>query len=443
MFYRFLKITIGSAVRIFFRRIHLQNFQNVPTDKPLLIVSNHPSAFMDPLVVGVLLKNPVNFLARADVFTSKFIKWITKKAHVSPIYRIVDGIDSLEKNDAVFVECYRLLSEKKTILLFGEGFTDEIFVRRVKSLKKGPLRISLGAENKFDFKLGVNIVCVGLNYSDPEKFRSNILISFSKPIEVKKYKELFYEHNNRAMMALNKEIFEKLKNEVIHIEDSSLDELFEQLLIISGKGMNNLSYDRNISLEKRWKYSKKLSEAVNKKNIDDKNYIELLKQKNFSYFKLLENFNLSDAVVGDYFENKEMNTVKDFIMLIYCFPLFLFGLIMNFIPYKLPILVSHSLSKRPVFYSSINMAVSVITFPLCYFFTLFFIQHYSENWMVTISIGTLMPFAGLFAFDYFGECANFIEKLRFKKFLREKKSEANSLLKMRGEIFSEINNLIK
>jgi len=301
LFYRFLKITIGTAIRLFFRRIAIVGTENLPIDKPIILVSNHPSAFMDPLVLGIILKKPLYFFARADIFKPGFSNWIMKQAHMSPIYRIVDGAELLEKNDMVFSSAYQLLFQKKTLLLFGEGFTDEEFIRRVKPMKKGSMRIALGAENKFDFKLDVKIVCVGINYSDPHKFRSDVLVSFSQPIEVRKYKDSFLEHHNKAMQELNKEIYSSLKKEVIHIENVAYTELFEQLLIVSRKGINNDFYDKNIPLPERWKFSKQLSVAFNKMGDENSIEMELLKNKCGEYFNGLNKLNLPIALLMKYF----------------------------------------------------------------------------------------------------------------------------------------------
>ncbi|HDY86689.1 MAG TPA: hypothetical protein ENH82_01065, partial [bacterium] len=301
MFYAFFYVAIGIAIRIFFKNVKLRNHHNVLSDKPLIIVSNHPSAFMDPLVHSIFVKYPLYYLARADVFSSKFGAWIAKKSHMAPIYRKVeDGVDSLKRNDEVFDECYRLLANNKTILLFGEGLTDDTFVRRIKPLKKGTVRIALGVENKYDFNLGVNIVCAGLNYSNPSEFRSDILISFSEPIDVRRYKKLFEENSNKAMRMLNEEIYKRIKNEVVYLEDENLDEFFEQLLIISGKGMSNKTVNNNHKLVDRWKYSVDLANKINQLNNEDKLFVAGLKEETSGYFKKLNNINVDDSSVYEF-----------------------------------------------------------------------------------------------------------------------------------------------
>src|ERR1051326_2555359 len=323
---------------------------------------------MDPLLLGIIYKKPLYFFARADIFKPGFVNWITKKAHVSPIYRIVDGADTLEKNDEVFSNAYQLLAEKKTLLLFGEGFTDEIFIRRVKPMKKGSMRIALGAEKKFDFKLDVQIICVGINYADPNKFRSDVLIKFSKPISVNKYKDLFLEHNNKAMQELNKEIYSLLKNEVVHIENAAHSELLEQLLVVSGKGLNHASFHNDLSLMQRCDFSKKLSDSLNKIPFSES---EKLREKCRNYFHSLNDLKISDQSL-----EKENSFLGEALFLILTFPLFLFGIVNNFPPIKLSAVVSKKISQRPVFWRSTDMAFSIITLPLYYLILLYFLNFF-------------------------------------------------------------------
>lgn len=437
MFYKFLKITIGTAIRVFFRRIVILGEKNIPADKPLIIVSNHPSAFMDPLVLGSLMERELYFFARADIFSSGFVRWITEKAHMSPIYRIVDGIDSLEKNDVVFAHGYKLLSENKVLLLFGEGVTDEAFVRRVKSMKKGSMRIGLGAENKFDFKLGVNIICAGINYSDPRKFRSDLLLSFSKPIVVKEYRDLFSEHNNKAMLELNKEIYARLKEQVIHIENSENSEIFEQMLILTQKGINNDFYDPAVPLEKRWEYTKRLSEALNKKSAESPGEISILKEKTSEYFKSNSRHR---QLTG-------MPSLTGFAYLLLTLPVFIFGILNNYPPAKLSSFLSRKISQRPVFWSGTDMVFSIITVPVYYFIVVTVFQaglgfqSALHQFFATLLYLALMPLSGIFAFDYNQRLRFFIEKIKLRKMQGRNMPEEKKLYEMRKSLVTDIEKM--
>lgn len=436
MFYRFLKITIGAAVRIFFREIFASGYENVPSDKPVIFVSNHPSAFLDPLILGIISERDLYFFARADIFSAGFVNWITKKAHMSPIYRSVDGLDSLEKNDAVFAHGYKLLSEKKVLLLFGEGVTDEEFVRRVKTMKKGSMRIALGAERKFDFKLGVNIICVGINYSDPRKFRSDLMVNFSKPIEVLGFRDLFLEHNNKAMLELNREIYARLKNQVIHIENPELTGFFEQILLLSGKGISNENNDRSIPLQKRWEYTKRMEEGFNRMEKESPDELRLLQKKTGEYFGLLKKNDMLEYLNHDKFPN---SSVKEAFFLLLTFPVFLAGFLGNFPPVRLSCFLSRKISKRPVFWSGTDMAFSIITVPLYYGFAVLPLLLFAGiNIYFSLLMLFLLPFSGIFSFHFLQRFKLLLAQKKFNGFSLKNKTEARNLSESRKLLVEEM-----
>src|SRR5690554_1068762 len=105
-----------------------------------IYVSNHAASFMDPLVIATQMRPIVFFMTRSDVFTT-LMKPILWGAHMLPIYRQQDGVDTKVKNKKVFQKCAKILKGGRNLLIFGEGFTDDVFVRRLKPLKKGAVRI--------------------------------------------------------------------------------------------------------------------------------------------------------------------------------------------------------------------------------------------------------------------------------------------------------------
>ena len=170
---------LNYTLRLYFRNIKVHN-------KPskfgkTIYVSNHAASFMDPLVIAAFNRSVVYFLTRSDVFTpfTKPIFWI---AHMLPIYRQRDGVNTKEKNNEVFKKCTETLLRNRNLLIFGEGVTDDQFVRRLKPLKKGALRIGFTTLEACDWKENVYIAAIGCNYSNPSRFRSYLLIKNSKPI---------------------------------------------------------------------------------------------------------------------------------------------------------------------------------------------------------------------------------------------------------------------
>lgn len=62
----------------------------------MLLVINHQS-FLDPLLVGVPLRRPVSYLARANLFRVPLVGWILRHTHVVPINRESAGTGSIRE----------------------------------------------------------------------------------------------------------------------------------------------------------------------------------------------------------------------------------------------------------------------------------------------------------------------------------------------------------
>lgn len=168
MFYAILRYLMRLTTSVFFRNIVIRNPDLVPAKGPLMILSNHPSTFMDPIVVATVLDRRVFFLAKGELFSNKFTRWLFPKLNMIPVYRKQDDPAQMKKNKETFAKCFDHLDKGGSILMFPEGIS--ITERKLKPLKTGAARIVLGAESRADFKNGIKILCVGLNYQNPHKF---------------------------------------------------------------------------------------------------------------------------------------------------------------------------------------------------------------------------------------------------------------------------------
>jgi 1-acyl-sn-glycerol-3-phosphate acyltransferase len=57
MVYRIIYYFANIILRVYYRKIHVYGLDTIPKDKPLLIVSNHPSGFLEPHNHGLYLSD--------------------------------------------------------------------------------------------------------------------------------------------------------------------------------------------------------------------------------------------------------------------------------------------------------------------------------------------------------------------------------------------------
>jgi 1-acyl-sn-glycerol-3-phosphate acyltransferase len=176
--------------------------ENIPVGKPVILAPNHVNAFMDPVLIGMSVRQEVRFFARGDVFKGPVAKWALNQLNISPMYRIQEGYSEVKKNDKTFEECRQLLTDDKIILMFPEGIC--IQERRLRPLKKGLARIAFQTAASFDFSKDILIVPIGINYSDAKNFRSKAVLDFGKPVSILEYKASYQTDNVRAINEFTK-----------------------------------------------------------------------------------------------------------------------------------------------------------------------------------------------------------------------------------------------
>ena len=428
--YFFCRVIFNYPIRLFFpRHIILNNPKNAHNQT--IYVSNHPASFMDPLVLPILTKPVYHFLARADVF-SKFTSPIFKNAHMLPIYRQQDGVNTKEKNKEIFNASTQILLNGKNILIFAEGFTDDVFIRRHKPLKKGAIRIAFTTLEACNWNKEISIKIIGINYSSPKVFSSDLLVSFSKSIVINDYKEKYEKNPVKTINELNEKIEDELKSQITHLENPDDSILHENIMRISGIGMNESYFKSNINLEERWRNSQKIAQKLNKQDDEAKNK---LKQKLKDYFKEFDLNNIPEKLAYND-EKKSLAIFKNMFLLIVLLPIFLIGFIHCYLPYIPLKYWIQKQFKRPVFWSSVKLLlnavlVCIINIPLIYLINMYLIDNCWISAVYYLSLG----FIGSISYLWM---KRFKETVKFLKFSSKKNIH---IIDMRNEIINDLKKI--
>ncbi|HKO60633.1 MAG TPA: lysophospholipid acyltransferase family protein [Pyrinomonadaceae bacterium] len=170
------------ALRVYFRRVEVVGLEHVPLDRPLIFVLNHPNALVDPAFLLCLAPRKVSFLAKAPLFHMPVLGYFVRVMDALPVYRHQDEGGDVSKNTETFVAARKLLARGGTIGICPEGVSHD--EKRLRPIKTGAARIALGAVSTGEVT-GLQIVPAGLYYTSKTKFRSEALLYFGKPIDVK------------------------------------------------------------------------------------------------------------------------------------------------------------------------------------------------------------------------------------------------------------------
>ena len=177
-----LRFILKIGLFFYFKQFKVIGKSNIPTDKPLLVLGNHQSALIDPLLLAVTFKQFAYYLTRAGVFQRKLVKAILNSVNMLPVYRIRDGWGNISNNNPVFEQCVELLATSNTVVIFPEG--SHSLVRTVRPLSKGFTRIVLDAMERYP-DTDLHLLCVGFNYEDAVGFPDRASVLIGKPIAVK------------------------------------------------------------------------------------------------------------------------------------------------------------------------------------------------------------------------------------------------------------------
>ncbi len=198
----------------YYKEVQLHGMEKVPRNKPVMFLANHQNALLDPLVIASFTPFRSFFLTRSDVFTNRLFNQIFGFLRMLPIYRLRDGRDTLEKNEAIFKQCTRLLQKREAILLFPEA--NHNIMRRVRPLSKGFTRILFAAFEE-DPEIDIQLIPVGINYEKAEAFPDRVAFYFGEPISSRR---LFNEHDLiGSVSSIKNNVFEALKVLTTHIDD--------------------------------------------------------------------------------------------------------------------------------------------------------------------------------------------------------------------------------
>lgn len=435
LLYFILYFTLKYTLYVFYPRIKTVNTPKMFLGRTIY-VSNHAASFMDPLAVAALRPPIVFFMTRSDIFTT-FMKPILWASHMLPIYRQHDGVDTKDENQKVFEKCARILFFGRNLLIFGEGFTDDTFIRRLKPVKKGAVRIGFFALEKTNWKKKIYIAAVGCNYSDPNQMRSDLLISTSERICLNDYRREYEENPNKTITDLTKRIEKLMQEQITHVEDKNWAPFHENVMRLTRKGMNAKNSDTSIPLEKRWLYSQNLAHWLNAHSTEELTQLEGLKTDMDRYFSLIKKMRIDENYLYEKSATGTISRTSELVNLIFLLPFMLLGLIHCAPIYLLVKKFVEKSFKRKVFWGSVKLllgmiGLGLINIPVIFLFEAFVYPSYWLSFAYYAMIGLF----GLAAYMWF------INFKRFKEKGLVSKADLSKFITKRNELLEKIKTQI-
>jgi 1-acyl-sn-glycerol-3-phosphate acyltransferase len=440
MLYALLKLVVKIALRVFYKKVHIQTSGPVPATGPLIVVANHPNTFMDPIVIAAMLRQEVYFLTNGSVFKSPVAGWILKRMNMIPVYRQEDVTGKTPDNRATFARCFQFLAEKGTLLIFPEG--SSVNERRLRKLKTGTARIALGFEAERDFQGGLQILTVGLNYSQANRFRSELFIHVDEPIPVAQYATAYDEDPFEAATALTEKIRLRLEEHLIITRNEEEDRLVRQVENLYGEQLSRHLQLNPKEASQDFLLTKGIVEAIHHYEEHEPERLHRLRTQMEDYGSKLRQLGLRDEVI-DQSEKRSRRTLSgNLLSLLYTiigFPVYLYGLLNNYLAYVIPGRIARMISKEEVYMAPLMMTVGIFSFTGLYALQIFFFHQQvdGDEWL-TLFYALTLPLSGFFVLHYWHHLLASYHDWRFRSVFQQKIMLITSLKQKRAEIVRQL-----
>jgi hypothetical protein len=331
-----------------------------------------------------------------------------------PAFRMRDGMENLGKNNEIFERCVEVLHHNKALGIMPEGNQGE--ERKLRPFSKGIFRIAFAAQQKYGLQPAVKIIPVGIDIGDFVKFGKHIIINIGKPIEVSDYIKDFTENSAAATNNIRDRLSSDLSNLTLDLATDIHYQCFETAVDVANTSVLNTLNLPNKTVYRfvaRQKTANKLLDL--EINAPDK--IEELELYCAQYSESLQKMNLKTWTLEQK-PYKLKDLIVDGLLLLGTSTIFIYGFLLNVLPFMLPVLLRKALKVEFVgFHRSIQFVFGIIfTFPIFYLLqTLMFCLVFNAPfWLAICFFGSQFLF-GKWAFQWYREAKKFSAKIRYRK----------------------------
>jgi len=421
LIYLLLRIVVWFGVSVFYRRRIIVGRKHLSFQGPAIIVVNHPSTLMDVLNSCLHIRQEPFFLANYSLFKHPVSNWILRNFFCIPVKRREDVAEGeARNNDAAFEQSFLHIEKKGLLFIAAEGVS--WMERWVRPFKTGAARIVIGTESRNDWMLGVKIVPVGLSYSAPNLFRSEVIVNYGAPFTAEAWAAANAENHETAVDGFTREIQRQVRALVLDTRDLEGQAFMEQLEVLLKDNLPGPAEDYFV-------FRKNLIEQ----NIDN----EALRLASADYFAALESAGISDeGLAKGTAPSDQAQTFRNGMLLILGFPFFLLGYAFWWLPCFLPGLLTKRMKLYIGYDSNVKMMAGLFTFPLALWGAFKLANHClgAGYWAWAVLLGLVL--LGFFAEQYM-DVAKQQQQVNKAKRLRQKDATLiAALLERRKRVFA-------
>lgn len=343
-------------MRVFYRRMEMDGLEHLPSEGPVLLCANHPSALVDAAVIQAACRRPIHPLARSGLFRNPLLRPLLAIMQAVPVYRRGDpGADPARNVDS-FERCYRMFAAGEVLLIFPEGASHH--QPRLLAMKTGAARLALGALERNGSAPAV--VPIGLNFSDVGRFRSSVLVLADRPVPVERRAG---ESPEDAAVRITGDIQAALGRVTLNLD--SWDDLDLLRRLERFFTLRRGKYRRR-NLSQRFRSLQKLIDAQQRLRRQAPGLVERVAQSLRQYEKLCERFGVHDYHLTVRYTPGVVTrfVVRSLAILLLALPLAAWGSLNSAVPYVLTGWLAVRVAKDRYEYDTAKILLGMLFFGL-------------------------------------------------------------------------------
>jgi len=472
-FYRFFVWLLQIFSHLYFVEVRSVHRERIPASGPLILAANHPTSILDAILLAMQTHRQIHFLVKSSLFRNRFLSALLRRLGAIPVYRPHEVEAHGNRNVEVFDKVYELFERGGCLGLFPEGKNSP--AGRVEALRTGGARMALGAEARNNFRLGLSIVPVGLNYENRELFMTAVLLRFGSPIHAADYADLYRSEPEAAVRQLTADLQDSLRSQTLHVEDDQVRSLAVDLSEALGYRLSPLleaarqggaGAARPRSRMKRWLWKlldwyrpdagqaadpvetrlqdrKKLTAILSTAMTQEPSAVSVLRRQVDRYQDHLRQAELTQAAKRSLDKPVRERLIR-LRMTIYALamaPVALFGLLHNVVPYLFTRFAARFIRDEAIrAFAYFGVGALAFAFTYCGFgFWLWYHAGISWNWVLAYLV--LLPPTGFAALSYRRNILLYRDKILVRTFFWDNQELVQLLRRERQAVIARFKEL--